>query len=70
MALPIGDDCFREGQLRSSESLSVKTENWDGLDIDSRRRLVQALAKEIKVWPALRGRNFYSPDRVKVEYRQ
>jgi hypothetical protein len=42
---------------------------WDDLDIERRRRLVQALAERIEVQPALKGRNFYSPERVKVTYR-
>jgi hypothetical protein len=42
---------------------------WDELDIESRRRLVQALAERVEVGSAVRGRNFYSPDRVEVTYR-
>jgi hypothetical protein len=42
---------------------------WDELDVDSRRRVVQALAERVEVGPAVRGRNFYSPERVKVTYR-
>jgi DNA invertase Pin-like site-specific DNA recombinase len=42
---------------------------WDDLDIDRRRQVVPALAERIEVGLALKGRNFYSPDRVKVTYR-
>ncbi len=42
---------------------------WEDLGTENRRRLVQALAERIEVGPALKGRNFYSPDRVKVTPR-
>ena len=42
---------------------------WDELRIESRRRVVQALAERMEVGPAVRERNFYSPERVKVTYR-
>jgi hypothetical protein len=42
---------------------------WDELDVEDRRRVVQALAERIEVGPAGRGRNFCSPERVKVNYR-
>jgi hypothetical protein len=51
-----------------AEALDLRAK-WDDLDIDSRRRVVQALAERIEVEPAVRGRNFYSRDRVKVTYR-
>jgi hypothetical protein len=51
-----------------AEALDLRAK-WDDLDIDSRRQLVQALAERIEVGPAVRGRNFYSRDRVKVTYR-
>jgi len=31
--------------------------------------VVQALAERIEVGPAVKGRNFYSPDRVKLAHR-
>jgi hypothetical protein len=51
-----------------AEALDLRAK-WDDLDIDSRRRVVQALADRIEVGPAVRGRNYYSPARVKVAYR-
>ena len=44
------------------------TAKWDELDVEDRRRVVQALAERIEVGPAVKGRNFYSPERVKVTY--
>jgi len=41
---------------------------WDDLGIEDRRRVVQALAERIEVAPAVRGPNFYVPERVKVTY--
>lgn len=41
----------------------------DELEIESRRRVVQALAERIEVGPAVKGRNYYSPERVKVTHR-
>ena len=51
-----------------AEALDLRAK-WDDLDIDRRRQVVHALAERIEVGPALRGRNFYSPDRVTVRYR-
>ena len=42
---------------------------WDDLEVENRRRVVQALAARIEVQPAVKGRNFYSPERVRVTYR-
>ncbi|MGA3221511.1 MAG: hypothetical protein ABSE77_20985 [Acidimicrobiales bacterium] len=55
-------------QRTRAEAVDLRA-RWDDLDIDSRRRVVQALAERIEVGPAVKGRNFYSPDRVKVTYR-
>ena len=43
--------------------------NEDELDIDSRRSMVQALADRVEVGPVVRGRNFYSPERVRATPR-
>ena len=68
----------RESLARSAEEEAMKrtrTEaidlqgKWDDLDVEDRRRVVQALAERIEVGPAVKGRNFYSPERVKVAYR-
>jgi hypothetical protein len=55
-------------QRTRAEAVDLRAK-WDDKDIDSRPRLVQALAERIEVCPAVRGRNFYSRDRVKVTYR-
>lgn len=41
---------------------------WDDLELEDRRRVVQALAERIDVSPAVKGRNFYSSERVRVTY--
>jgi hypothetical protein len=51
-----------------AEALDLRAK-WDDLDIESRRRVVQALAERIEVGPAVRGRNFYSRERVSVTSR-
>ena len=51
-----------------AEALDLRAK-WDDLDIDRRRQVVQALAECIEVGPAVKGRNFYSPERVRVTYR-
>jgi hypothetical protein len=55
-------------QRTQAEAVDLRAK-WDNLDIDSRRRVVRAPAERIEVGPAVRGRNFYSRDRVKVTYR-
>ena len=41
----------------------------DDLDIEDRRRFVRGLTERIELAPAIKGKNFYSPERVKVTYR-
>ena len=55
-------------QRARAEAVDLR-DKWDDLGIEDRRRVVQALAERIEVGPALRGRNFYVPERVKVTYR-
>jgi DNA invertase Pin-like site-specific DNA recombinase len=55
-------------QRARAEAVDLRAK-WDDLGIEDRRRVVQALAERIEVGPALRGRNFYVPERVKVTYR-
>jgi hypothetical protein len=55
-------------QRTRAEAIDLRAK-WDDLDIDRRRQVVQALADRIEVGSAVKGRNFYSPDRVKVTYR-
>ena len=55
-------------QRARAEAVDLRAK-WDDLGIEDRRRVVEALAERIEVGPAVRGRNFYVPDRVKVTYR-
>jgi len=58
-----------EALLRTRAEAVDLRDRWDDLGIEDRRRVVQALAERIEVGPAVRGRNFYVPERVKVTYR-
>jgi hypothetical protein len=58
-----------EALLRTRAEAVDLRDKWDDLGIEDRRRVVQALAERIEVGPAVRGRNFYVPERVKVTYR-
>ena len=69
---------LRQAMARSAEEEALQRTRaeavdlwakWDELDVDGRRRVVHALAERVEVGPAVRGRNFYSPERVKVTYR-
>lgn len=55
-------------QRTQAEAIDLRAK-WADLDIDAKRRFVRALAERIDVMPAVRGRNFYTPDRVTVTYR-
>ena len=55
-------------QRARAEAVDLR-DKWDDLGIEDRRRVVQALAERIEVGPAVKGRNFYVPERVKVVYR-
>lgn len=56
------------GQRARAEVMDLEA-RWDELDIDSRRRVVQALVERIEVGPAVKGRNYYPPERVGVTHR-
>jgi len=69
---------LRETLARSAEDEAMQRarveavdlqDKWDDLRIEDRRRVVQALAERIEVGPAVKGRNFYVPERVEVTYR-
>ena len=51
-----------------AEAVDLRSK-WDDLGIEDRRRVVQALAERIEVGPAMKGPNFYGPDRVEITYR-
>jgi len=50
----------RRGALRAS---------WDGLLLDRRRAIVEAVVDRVVVGPAVRGRNFFDPKRVDIVWR-
>ena len=51
-----------------AEAVDLRT-RWAELDIDAKRQFVRALAERIEVMPvAVRGRNFYTPERVRVTH--
>jgi hypothetical protein len=69
---------LRETMARSAEEEALRRtraeaidlrRKWAELDIDAKRRFVRALAERIDVMPAVRGRNFYTPERVRVSYQ-
>lgn len=55
-------------QRGRAEALDLQAK-WNELDVDDRRRVVRALAEHVEVLPAIKGRNFYSPERVRITYR-
>jgi len=54
-----------EAMQRTRAEAADLRAKWDDLGID-RRRVVQGLAERIEVGPAVRGRNFYVPERVRL----
>jgi hypothetical protein len=39
---------------------------WDGSYVEWRRRPLVAVVEHVKVPPAVKGRNFFDPDRVEI----
>jgi hypothetical protein len=69
LQVTMAKSAHQEALVRTrAEALDLRAK-WGDLDIDAKRRLAQAPAERIEVLPAVRGRNYYSPDRVKVSYR-
>lgn len=64
LATPAEDEAMQRAR---AEAVDLRAK-WDDLGIEDRRRVVQALAERIEVGPAVKGRNFYVPDRVKITY--
>lgn len=62
-------DWHDEVQAKKMTELDDLEIKWDKLDIDEKRAWLRLLAEDIKVMPAVRGRNFYSPDRLLVTWR-
>jgi len=58
-----------EAQERARAEALDLWAKWDDLDVENRRRVVAALTERVEVGPAVRGRNFYWPERVRVTYR-
>lgn len=44
-------------------------ERWDAMTFDQRRVVLDAVVDRVVVGPAVKGRNFFDPDRVSVEWR-
>jgi uncharacterized protein (DUF2267 family) len=44
-------------------------ERWDAEPMLWRRKLVAAVVDRVTITPAVRGRNFFDPDRVTVTWR-
>lgn len=44
-------------------------ERWQELNFDQRRVVIDAVVDRIVVGPALKGRNFFDPDRVSISWR-
>lgn len=45
------------------------SEAWEAADGDRRRAIVSAVADRVLVGPAVRGRNFFDPDRITIVWR-
>lgn len=41
---------------------------WDELDLDRKRAVVAAVVEKVVVGPAVKGRNFFDPERVEIVY--
>ncbi len=52
--------------LRDPKALAKQ---WSTLDIDRQRAIIGAVIENVNVGSAVRGRNFFTPERVSVEWR-
>jgi uncharacterized protein YqgQ len=50
------------------ESESALRDAWESASLDWRRTVVQAVIDRVVIGPAVRGRNFFDPGRVTVEW--
>jgi DNA invertase Pin-like site-specific DNA recombinase len=61
----------RTAALDGIEGLDVAAlrQRWDGLDLTARAAILSAVVERVEVGPAVRGRNRFAPDRVRVVWR-
>lgn len=59
----------RRGVLAGVHSSTRARRAWAGADLDWRRAFVGALVARVTIMPAVRGRNFFDPARVHIEWR-
>ena len=69
LSVTVAKGADMEAQRRTRAEALDLVDKWDDLDMDDKRRVVQALAEKVEVFPAVKGRNFYTPERVKVTPR-
>ena len=62
-------DARAEAQRRERAEAPALLARWAELDTDARRRVVEALCAKVEIMPAVRGRNFYTTDRLVVTPR-
>lgn len=67
------------GRLESARDVGVRgwvgrsgvlAEVWPSLSVDQRRAVVSVAVERLVVHPAVRGRNFFDPDRVEIVWRR
>lgn len=56
-------------ETRRSIDLADYRDRWASLDLDQRRTVLDAVLDRVTLGPAVRGRNFFDPDRVSYVWR-
>ncbi len=56
-------------ETRRAIDLADYRDRWASLDLDQRRAVLDAVLERVTVGPAVRGRNFFDPDRVSYAWR-
>lgn len=64
----VADIATKTMQVAALSEATNLEDRWPSLSIEDQRRFIRALFTNIAIGPAVRGRSFYDPDRLTVEF--
>jgi hypothetical protein len=63
-------DSAISGQMSAAVYQDVSLgERWPGMTFDQRRIVLTALVEQVRIAPAVKGRNFFDPGRVTIVWK-
>lgn len=70
VAATLGPESYKPGTSRPRRRVRTAWETWwDEADLTQRRALLAEHLEAVRILPAVRGRNFFDPDRIELDWR-